>query len=319
MELVKVRNLKKYFKIKKGIFKERVIKAVDDVSFDVDKGSTVSLIGESGSGKTTLALTMLKLIDPTGGEVYFDGVDIFKLKGKMLKHVRREMGIVFQDPYLSLNPTKRVRDILELPLKIHMPELRKDERRSKIIEMLEIVGLKTTDADRYPHEFSGGQRQRIAIARAIITKPKFIILDEPTSALDLSVQATILNLLMDLQKTLKLTYLLITHDMSIVKHISDYINVMYLGRIIESAPAEEFFEEPLHPYSKALLSAVPTLSKKNRRNRILLKGSPPDPANLPPGCRFSNRCPYAMGKCMIEEPLMISLNPTRKVACHLYT
>lgn len=319
MELVKVRNLKKYFKIKKGIFKERVIKAVDDVSFDVDKGSTVSLIGESGSGKTTLALTMLKLIDPTGGEVYFDGVDIFKLKGKMLKHVRREMGIVFQDPYLSLNPTKRVRDILELPLKIHMPELRKDERRSKIIEMLEIVGLKTTDADRYPHEFSGGQRQRIAIARAIITKPKFIILDEPTSALDLSVQATILNLLMDLQKTFKLTYLLITHDMSIVKHISDYINVMYLGRIIESAPAEEFFEEPLHPYSKALLSAVPTLSKKNRRNRILLKGSPPDPANLPPGCRFSNRCPYAMGKCMIEEPLMISLNPTRKVACHLYT
>ena len=227
------------------------------------------------------------------------------------------MGIVFQDPYLSLNPVKRVRDIVGLPLKVHMPDLSFEERESTIKEMLEQVGLKASDIERFPHEFSGGQRQRIAIARALIVKPKFLILDEPTSALDLSVQAKILNLLLDLQREFGLTYLFITHDMNVIKHISDRINVMYLGKLVESAETEELFERPLHPYTRALLSSVPTLDPRQRgRKKVLLRGDPPDPANPPPGCRFSSRCPLADDLCMKEEPPLVQVEPGHWVACH---
>jgi len=315
--LLSLRDVTKYFEIKRGVFERRVVKAVDGVSFDVEEGQTVGLVGESGSGKSTLALTVLRLYEPTGGQAFFEGEDLFSLRGRELTRLRRKMGIVFQDPYLSLNPVKRVRDIVGLPLKVHAPDLSFEEREAKIREMLEQVGLKASDIERFPHEFSGGQRQRIAIARALIVRPKFLILDEPTSALDLSVQAKILNLLLDLQREFRLTYLFITHDMNVIKHISDRINVMYLGKLVESAETEELFERPLHPYTQALLSSVPTLDPRRRgRKRILLKGDPPDPANPPPGCRFSSRCPLAEAICRREEPPLVEVEPGHWVACH---
>ncbi len=315
--LLSLRDVTKYFEIKRGVFEKRVVKAVDGVSFDVEEGQTVGLVGESGSGKSTLALTVLRLYEPTGGQAIFEGANLFELKGRELTKVRRKMGIVFQDPYLSLNPVKRVRDIVGLPLKVHMPDLSFEERESAIKEMLEQVGLKASDIERFPHEFSGGQRQRIAIARALIVRPKFLILDEPTSALDLSVQAKILNLLLDLQREFGLTYLFITHDMNVIKHISDRINVMYLGKLVESAETEELFERPLHPYTRALLSSVPTLDPRRRgRKKILLRGDPPDPANPPPGCRFSSRCPLADELCRREEPPLMQVEPGHWVACH---
>ncbi|MDK2463879.1 MAG: ATP-binding cassette domain-containing protein [Candidatus Korarchaeota archaeon] len=315
--LLSLRDVTKYFEIKRGVFERRVVKAVDGVSFDVEEGQTVGLVGESGSGKSTLALTVLRLYEPTRGQAIFEGVNLFELKGRELTRVRRKMGIVFQDPYLSLNPVKRVRDIVGLPLKVHMPSLSFEERESMIREMLEQVGLRAADVERFPHEFSGGQRQRIAIARALIVKPKFLILDEPTSALDLSVQAKILNLLLDLQREFGLTYLFITHDMNVIKHISDRINVMYLGKLVESADTEELFERPLHPYTRALLSSVPTLDPRQRgRKKMLLRGDPPDPANPPPGCRFSSRCPLADDLCRREEPPLVQVEPGHWVACH---
>jgi len=315
--LLSLRDVTKYFEIKRGVFEKRVVKAVDGVSFDVEEGQTVGLVGESGSGKSTLALTVLRLYEPTGGQAIFEGANLFELKGRELTKVRRKMGIVFQDPYLSLNPVKRVRYIFGLPLKVHMPDLSFEERESAIKEMLEQVGLKASDIERFPHEFSGGQRQRIAIARALIVRPKFLILDEPTSALDLSVQAKILNLLLDLQREFGLTYLFITHDMNVIKHISDRINVMYLGKLVESAETEELFERPLHPYTRALLSSVPTLDPRRRgRKKILLRGDPPDPANPPPGCRFSSRCPLADELCRREEPPLMQVEPGHWVACH---
>ncbi len=315
--LLSLRDVTKYFEIRRGVFERRVVKAVDGISFDVEEGQTVGLVGESGSGKSTLALTVLRLYEPTGGRAIFEGVNLFELKGRELTRVRRKMGIVFQDPYLSLNPVKRVRDIVGLPLKVHMPNLSFEERESMIREMLEQVGLKAADVEKFPHEFSGGQRQRIAIARALIVKPKFLILDEPTSALDLSVQAKILNLLLDLQREFRLTYLFITHDMNVIKHISDRINVMYLGKLVESAETEELFERPLHPYTRALLSSVPTLDPRQRgRKKMLLRGDPPDPANPPPGCRFSSRCPLADDLCRREEPPLVQVEPGHWVACH---
>ncbi len=315
--LLSLRDVAKYFEIRRGVFERRVVKAVDGISFDVEEGQTVGLVGESGSGKSTLALTVLRLYEPTGGQAIFEGVNLFELKGRELTRVRRKMGIVFQDPYLSLNPVKRVRDIVGLPLKVHMPKLSFEERESMIREMLEQVGLKAADVEKFPHEFSGGQRQRIAIARALIVKPKFLILDEPTSALDLSVQAKILNLLLDLQREFRLTYLFITHDMNVIKHISDRINVMYLGKLVESAETEELFERPLHPYTRALLSSVPTLDPRQRgRKKMLLRGDPPDPANPPPGCRFSSRCPLADDLCRREEPPLVQVEPGHWVACH---
>ncbi len=315
--LLSLRDVTKYFEIKRGMFERRVVKAVDGVSFDVEEGQTVGLVGESGSGKSTLALTVLRLYEPTGGQAFFEGEDLFSLRGRELTRLRRKMGIVFQDPYLSLNPVKRVRDIVGLPLKVHAPDLSFEEREARIREMLEQVGLKASDIERFPHEFSGGQRQRIAIARALIVRPKFLILDEPTSALDLSVQAKILNLLLDLQREFRLTYLFITHDMNVIKHISDRINVMYLGKLVESAETEELFERPLHPYTQALLSSVPTLDPRRRgRKRILLRGDPPDPANPPSGCRFSSRCPLAEEICRREETPLVEVEPGHWVACH---
>ncbi len=315
--LLALRDVTKYFEIKRGVLEKRVVKAVDGVSFDIEEGQTVGLVGESGSGKSTLALTVLRLYEPTGGEVLFEGVNLFRLKGRELTKVRRKMGIVFQDPYLSLNPVKRVRDIVGLPLKVHMPDLSFEEREARIKEMLEQVGLKASDIEKFPHEFSGGQRQRIAIARALIVKPKFLILDEPTSALDLSVQAKILNLLLDLQREFGLTYLFITHDMNVIKHISDRINVMYLGKLVESAETEELFERSLHPYTQALLSSVPTLDPRRRgKKKMLLQGDPPDPANPPPGCRFSSRCLLADDLCRREEPPLVEVEPGHWVACH---
>ena len=307
--LVQAINLVKHFPVPGG-----VVHAVDGVSFGIQEGETVGLVGESGCGKTTVGRTMLKLTRPTAGELHFEGQDIFVLRAKELQALRRRMAIVFQDPYSSLNPRMKIKDIVAEPLRTHT-DLRGQALREQVLELLDQVGLTEQHLLRYPHEFSGGQRQRIAIARALALKPKFIVFDEPTSALDVSVQAQVLNLIGGLQRELGLTYLFISHDMSVVEHIADRIMIMYLGQIVEIGKMEEIFAQPLHPYTQALLSAIPTVDPDQTGEPILLEGDIPSPVHPPPGCRFHTRCPVAAASCREEEPELDELSPGHWVAC----
>lgn len=322
--LVNVQNIKKYFPIKGGVLKKTIghVKAVDDVSFDVIQGETLGIVGESGSGKSTLGRVLLRLLDPTEGSIHFDGTDISNLKRKAIQPFRRDMQIVFQDPFASLNSKMSVAELIEEPLHVQT-SLSKKEKKEKAIEMIEKVGLRAEDRLKYPHEFSGGQRQRISIARALILNPKFVICDEPVSALDVSIQAQVLNLMKDLQETFRLTYLFIAHDLSVVKHISDRVAVMYLGRIVEIADKYTLYKNPLHPYTQALLASVPVIdtaeSRKPERKKIKLTGDMPSPANPPSGCSFRTRCPLAHDRCAIERPELTENASRHSVACHLYT
>ncbi|MDM5333130.1 dipeptide ABC transporter ATP-binding protein [Ureibacillus composti] len=316
--LLEVNGLKKYFPVKNQLGqKSAFVKAVDDVSFKLYEGKTLGLVGESGCGKSTTGRSLLRLIEPTSGSALFDGKDIFKLKGKELREARQDLQMVFQDPFSSLNPRKRIGEILEEPLKIHKLGS-SAERTEKVMDILHKVGLNVDHYYRYPHEFSGGQRQRIVLARALILNPKIIVCDEPVSALDVSTQAQIVNLLRGLQEELKLTYLFIAHDISVVRHISDQIGVMYLGNIVEYADTDNIFAEPLHPYTQALLSAVPKSSPNAVRERIVLKGEIPSPLNPPSGCVFHPRCPMATELCSKEIPVNKEARPGHFVKCHLY-
>jgi oligopeptide/dipeptide ABC transporter ATP-binding protein len=307
--LVQAMNLVKHFPVPGG-----VVHAVDGVSFDIQEGETVGLVGESGCGKTTVGRTMLKLTLPTAGELRFEGRDVFTLKSKELRALRRRMAIVFQDPYSSLNPRMKIKDIVAEPLRTHT-DLRGQALRERVLDLLDQVGLTEQHLLRYPHEFSGGQRQRIAIARALALKPRLIVFDEPTSALDVSVQAQVLNLISGLQRELGLTYLFISHDMSVVKHIADRIMIMYLGQIVEIGRSEKVFARPLHPYTQALLSAIPDVDPDQTGEAILLEGDIPSPVHPPPGCRFHTRCPIATSECRKEEPELEELSPGHWVAC----
>jgi oligopeptide transport system ATP-binding protein len=315
--ILEVRNLVKHFPITKGfIFQRQVgaVRAVDDISFSIREGETLGLVGESGCGKTTAGRVILRLMEPTSGEVSFQGKGVFKLNREELRRMRRDMQIIFQDPYSSLNPRMTVGDIVGEPLEIHRLA-RGREKVRRVQELLEIVGLSPYHVNRYPHEFSGGQRQRIGIARALAVNPKLIICDEPVSALDVSIQAQVINLLEELQKEFKLTYLFIAHDLSVVKHISDRIAVMYLGKIVELAPADQLFENPQHPYTEALLSAVPIPDPEIRRERIILPGDVPSPVNPPSGCRFHTRCMYAIESCRTDAPPFEEVLAGHWVAC----
>ena len=292
--LLQADDVCKWFPIKGWFFeKKRYVQAVNHVSFQLYKGETLGLVGESGCGKTTLARTVLRLIEPTQGSIQFDGVDLMAQKKKQLRAMRKDMQIVFQDPYSALHPRMTVRQIIEEPMRIRGMYKDPQQRRERVSQLLKMVGLNDTHLNRYPHEFSGGQRQRIVIARALATQPKLIICDEPVSALDVSVRAQILNLLRDLQEELGLTYLFISHDLSVVEHICDRVAIMYLGQMVELGSNEDIFNHPLHPYTKALLSAAPQVGQFGRRDRILLEGDIPSPADPPSGCRFRTRCPYA--------------------------
>ncbi len=319
--LLNVENLKKYFPIKRGLLSKTVgyVKAVDDVSFKIKKGETLGLVGESGCGKTTIGRTLLRLIEPTGGKVEFEGQDVTTMEAADLKKLRKDMQIIFQDPYSSLNPRMTVGGMITEILKYH--EIAEGENAEKMVmDLLEKVGLSKLHARRYPHEFSGGQRQRIGIARALSVQPKFIVCDEPVSALDVSIQSQIINLLQDLQKELGLTYLFISHDLSVVEHISDRVAVMYLGQIVEIADCKELYANTRHPYSEALLSAVPIPDPKKKRSRIILTGDVPSPANVPTGCYFHPRCPkIKKGECESIKPVLAPLNQTdHEVKCLLY-
>ena len=319
--LISVQNLKKYFPIRQGaVFRRHVgdVKAVDDVSFEIYEGETLGLVGESGCGKTTVGRTLLRLHEPTGGKVMFDGQDITRLSPSELRAARRKMQMIFQDPYASLNPRMTVGNIISEPMIYHRIINRAD-RDERVRELLELVGLRAYFAKRYPHEFSGGQRQRIGIARSLGLEPSFIVCDEPISALDVSIQAQIVNLLEELQDTLGLTYLFIAHDLSMVRHISDRIAVMYLGKIVELTDRNELYRNPLHPYTKALLSAVPIPDPviEEQREVIELEGDVPSPSNPPKGCNFNTRCPLAEAHCFEAEPPMIEVSPGHRVACHL--
>ena len=318
--LVRVENLKKYFPITRGIIFQKTIgyvRAVDDVSFFIRRGETFGLVGESGCGKTTVGRTILQLYRPTAGKVYFDGIDLTTLKGEELRRMRRRMQIIFQDPYASLNPRMTVGDIIGEPLEIHGIAKGK-EKRERVMELLQIVGLNPYFINRYPHEFSGGQRQRIGVARALAMYPDFIVCDEPISALDVSIQAQIINLLEELQEKFGLTYLFIAHDLAVVRHISDRVAVMYLGKIVELTDRDTLYSNPLHPYTQALLSAVPIPDPvvEERRRRIILKGEIPSPANPPSGCRFHTRCPVVMDICKEVEPEFKDVGGGHWVACH---
>ena len=305
--ILEVKNLYKHFPITKGFIMQRqvgAVKAVDGVSFSIRRGETLGLVGESGCGKTTTGRVILRLMEPTSGDAYFEGRNIFTLGKEDLRRMRRDMQIIFQDPYSSLNPRMTVGDIVGEPLEIHNLARGKEKLR-RVQELLEVVGLSPYHTNRYPHEFSGGQRQRIGIARALAVNPKLIICDEPVSALDVSIQAQVLNLLEELQKEFGLTYLFIAHDLSVVKHISDRIAVMYLGRIVELSDTLELFENPQHPYTEALLSAVPIPDPGMRRERIILPGDVPSPVNPPKGCRFHTRCLYAQESCRVNDPELV--------------
>jgi oligopeptide/dipeptide ABC transporter ATP-binding protein len=317
--LLEVNNLKKYFPVKAGIFKRTVahVKAVDDISFAIKEGETLGLVGESGCGKSTTGRTILRLLEATAGEVLFEGKDVMNLNKTQLREIRRDMQIIFQDPYASLNPRMTVADIVGEPLDIHKLAANKKERNKRVKEILENVGLGEEYMNRYPHEFSGGQRQRIGVARALAVDPKLIIADEPVSALDVSVQAQVVNLMQDLQKEFGLTYLFIAHDLSVIKHISDRVAVMYLGKIVELADKKELFKNPIHPYTQSLLSAIPEADPKKKKDRIILEGDVPSPVDPPSGCRFHPRCPKAFEKCPVMEPEFKEYGDGHFAACHL--
>ncbi len=318
--LVEVKNLKKYFPITRGIIFQRHvgdIKAVDGVSFFIRRGETLGLVGESGCGKTTTGRTILQLYRPTAGEVFFEGQNLCEMKGEKLRRMRKKMQMIFQDPYASLNPRMTVGNIIGEPLEVHNIAKGK-EKMERVQELLRIVGLNPYFINRYPHEFSGGQRQRIGIARALALNPSFIICDEPISSLDVSIQAQIMNLLEDLQEKFGLTYLFIAHDLAVVRHVSDRVAVMYLGKLVELTDRDTLYREPLHPYTKALLSAVPIPDPfvEEKRERIILVGDVPSPANPPSGCRFHTRCPLVMDICKEEEPEFRDVGGEHWVACH---
>jgi oligopeptide/dipeptide ABC transporter ATP-binding protein len=300
--LLEVKDLKTHFPIRRGVLNRTVgyVKAVDGVSFSIRAGSTLGLVGESGCGKTTVGRTLLRLIPASDGKVFFEGEDVLGLSGSRMKSLRRQMQIMFQDPYGSLNPRMTVRDIVGEGLTVHKVA-RGRQRNNRVNEILEQVGLSARYADRFPHEFSGGQRQRIGIARALAVNPKFIVCDEPVSALDVSIQSQIINLLQDLQEKLGLTYLFIAHDLAVVEHISEYVAVMYLGRIVEYARRDDLYQSPLHPYTRALLSAIPHPNPDKKTSRMVLKGEVPSPANPPAGCHFHPRCPWAEERCKTED------------------
>ena len=316
--LLEVKGLKKYFPITGGLFgnKKGEVKAVDDVSFYVKKGETLGIVGESGCGKSTTGRLLMRLIEASDGKIVFEDKEITRMSKSELRRTRRDIQMVFQDPYASLNPRHSIEQILEEPLIVHGIGT-KEERRKQVREMLEVVGLSSYHAKRYPHQFSGGQRQRIGIAKALMTRPKLIIADEPVSALDVSIQAQVLNLMKDIQKEFGLTYIFIAHDLGVVRHISDRVGVMYLGRLIELADSEELYENPKHPYTQALLSAVPIPDPDIKRERMLIQGELPSPANPPTGCAFHTRCIECMDICKTTRPQEHNLNG-HSVACHLY-
>ena len=316
--LIEVEHLVKHFPVRGGVLMRTVaeVKAVEDVSFAVKRGETLGLVGESGCGKTTIGRMLVRLIDPTSGSIEFEGHDILQAKGAELKDLRREMQIIFQDPYSSLDPRTPVGDSIGEGLLVHGVRSAR-ERHRQVLEIMRKVGLEDYHYKRYPHEFSGGQRQRIGIARALILRPKFLVCDEPVSALDVSIQSQVLNLLKQLQREFGLTYIFIAHNMGVVEHISDRVAVMYLGKLVELADREELYRNPQHPYTQALLSAIPVHTPKIKRERIILKGDVPSPLNPPSGCRFHSRCPVAIDICSKEEPPLIDLGDGHLCACHL--
>lgn len=321
--LLSVRNLKMHFPITRGIIIQRQvgsIKAVDGINFDLIRGETLGLVGESGCGKSTTGRAILQLYDPTDGNVVFEGQDLTQMKSGDLRRMRRRMQMIFQDPYASLNPRMTVGSIVGEPLEVHSIGSNRKERQERVQELLKIVGLNPYFINRYPHEFSGGQRQRIGVARALAVNPSFIVCDEPISALDVSIQAQVINLLEDLQRDLGLTYLFIAHDLSVVRHISDRIAVMYLGKIVELSDRDELYENPMHPYTQALLSAVPIPDPEieKKRQRIILEGDVPSPANPPTGCNFNTRCPRVMDICRQYEPAFTDVGNGHYVACFLH-
>jgi len=317
--LLEVKNLAKQFPVKRDFFGRvtETLHAVDGISFDIAAGETLGMVGESGCGKSTTGRCVLRLIEPTAGEVRFNGQDVTHMDAKSLQAARRDMQIIFQDPFASLNPRMSVREIIGEPLIIHGLTKTEQEYEARIVHLLETVGLNASHLRRYPHEFSGGQRQRVGIARALAVSPKLIVCDEPVSALDVSIQAQVINLLSDLQRDLGLTYLFIAHDLSVVEHISDRVAVMYLGRVVEIAPSRELYVNPKHPYTEALLSAVPIPEPNLKRKRIVLKGDIPNPVNRPSGCHFHTRCPRAEDRCKKESPVLRNLGEGHWAACHL--
>ncbi|MET3696911.1 oligopeptide transport system ATP-binding protein [Bacillus oleivorans] len=318
--LLEVKNIKKYFPINNGLFKrsKSFVKAVDGVSFTLEIGDTLGLVGESGCGKSTTGRSILRLIEPTSGSVKYKGEEVTSMSKSELRKLRKNMQIVFQDPYASLNPRIQIGAILEEALSTHKIGRNSKERKSIVIDLLQKVGLNKSAVDRYPHEFSGGQRQRIGIARAIAVNPSLIVADEPVSALDVSIQAQILNLFQDLQEQMGLTYIFIAHDLSVVKHISNKIGVMYLGRMVEFASKEQLFSNPLHPYTQALMSAVPIPNPTVKKERIILNGDVPNPSNPPTGCTFHPRCQACMNVCKEVTPKPIEISPGHVVSCHLF-
>ena len=310
--LLEVKDLKKYYKVPQGM-----LHAVDGVSFNLEKGKTLGIVGESGCGKTTIGRAILRLVEPSSGRVIFDGVDILKLNKQEMRHMRRNMQMIFQDPFSSLNPRKTITQTIEEPIILSNMIPDPDKRFMRVMELMDTVGLAERLVNTYPHELDGGRRQRIGIARALAMNPKFIICDEPVSALDVSIQAQILNLMKKIQREMGLTYIFITHNLAVVSHFSDDIAVMYLGRLTEKAPSETLFANPLHPYTQALLSAVPVPRIHNRPERLLLRGEITSPINPEPICRFANRCNYAIPICSKEEPGLIEVEPDHFVACHL--
>ena len=318
--ILSVEGLKKHFPIRTGVFRRVTghVRAVDGVSFDVRRNEILGVVGESGCGKSTTAKTVVRLLNPTEGKIMLEGTDIAAIRQSQLRDVRRDLQIVFQDPYGSLNRRMRVRSILEEPYLIHKVHVDSAERSRKVAELLDHVGLTEEQADRFPHAFSGGQRQRIGIARALALNPKLIVADEPVSALDVSIQAQIINLLQDLQERFGLTYILVAHDLSVIRHVSDRVAVMYLGKIVEIGPKQDIFSNTMHPYTRALLSAIPIPDPKTKRKRIFLEGDVPSPANPPTGCPFHTRCPSVMPICKTVPPLLLEYGKGHQTACHLH-